>query len=281
MFANQLKTALLLGMLSAVLLLIGYYVGGISGLTIAIVISVIINFSSLFWSDRLVLSMYKAKEIKESENKELHDLVKELAMQMKIPKPRIYLIPSETPNAFATGRSPSKAAVAVTNGILKIMNRNELKGVLAHELSHIKNRDTLIATIAATIAGVISYVAMMARFAAIFGGGKDQRDGNGLELLVLAILAPLMALIIQLAISRSREYLADESAARSLSNGQGLANALRKLEVDNRRKPLQFGNSSTASLFIVNPFSGRSLIGLFSTHPPIQERVKRLESYTF
>jgi heat shock protein HtpX len=278
MIKNQIKTVLLLGILTGILLLIGSF-WGYTGLTIAIILAVLMNFVTYWFSDKIVLAMYRAKEVKDK-NSDLYKIVKEVSGLANIPTPKVYIIPSESPNAFATGRSPKKSAVACTQGILKLLNKEELKGVIAHEISHIRNRDTLIATIAATIAGVISYVAFMARFAALFGGGKD-RDGSGLELLVLAILAPILALIIQLAISRSREYLADERGAKTIRNSNALASALEKLHNNVKTNPLRFGNKTTASLFIVNPFSARGFINLFSTHPPMEERVKRLRKLSF
>jgi len=277
---NQLKTVVLLGALTGLLLLIGQLIGGIDGLTIALAIALIINVGTYWFSDKIVLRMYGGKQVSKKEEPELHGIVEDICKKADLPKPKIYLLPIETPNAFATGRSPEKAAVACTQGILRILNKEELEGVIAHELAHIKNRDTLIATIAATIAGVISYLAFMARFAAIFGGGRD-RNGSTFELLFLAILTPIIAVIIQLAISRSREYLADERGAGFLQNAKGLASALQKLHLSARHNPFQFGNKATASLFIVNPFSARGLAGLFSTHPPMEERVKRLQRLTF
>mgnify|MGYP000302066309 CR=1 FL=1 len=235
------------------------------------------NFGSYWFSDKIVLAIYKAKKAPKNEYPELHKTIEELAKEAKTPKPKIYVIPTETSNAFATGRSPKHSAIAVTQGILKILDKNELKGVLAHELSHITNRDTLITTIAATIAGVISYAAFMARWAAIFGGGRDRDSGNLLSLLVLAILTPLIATLLQLALSRSREYLADEKGAQISKEPKGLANALLKLEKEARAKPLRFGSPATSSLFIVNPFTAKGFITLLSTHPPTTERVKRLE----
>ena len=227
--------------------------------------------------------MYHAKEAPKSQYLKLHSMIEEICKEADLPKPRVYIVPSTNPNAFATGPSKKKAVVAVTEGILSLLSYDELKGVLAHELSHIKNRDMLVTTIAATIATTISYIASMARFAAIFGGGRDNNRGgsNILYLLVLGILTPLIAMIIQLAISRRREYLADERGARLLKNGESLAKALEKLEISNKRNPLRFGNSATASLWIVNPFSGRALINLFSTHPNIASRVKRLRNFKF
>ncbi len=273
---NQIKTVILLGLLTGVLLFVGYLIGGPSGLTIGLIFALSINFLTYWFSDKIVLRMYKAKIIKKSEYPELHKIIEELCKQANLPKPKIYIINSENANAMATGRNPKHAAVAVTTGILNILDKNELKGVLAHELSHIKNRDTLITTIAATIAGVISYVAFMARFAAIFGGSRDE-GGNILSLLVLAIITPIIAMILQLALSRSREYLADEKGALISKQPLALASALQKLEQTAKIRPMRKGNPATSSLFIVNPFSARGFTTLFSTHPPVALRVKKLQ----
>ena len=280
---NQFKTAVLLTALTGLMLLIGQLIGGPSGLTFAIVFAVLMNFGSYFFSAKIVLMMYRAKEAKENEYPKLYSMVREVAKLAKIPMPKVYIIPSESPNAFATGRNPKNAVVACTHGILNILSENELKGVIAHEISHIKNRDILIATIAATIAGVIGYVAMMARFAAIFGGfrGGDRDGGNMLELLALAILAPLIAVIIQLAISRSREYIADASAAKTLHDSDGLSGALLKLDANIKRNPIRFGSPSTASIFISNPFRRAGLLNMFSTHPHTEARVKKLKELGF
>ncbi len=277
MIKNQIKTVLLLGALTGLMLLIGNYLGGTAGLTIALIFALSVNFITYWFSDKIVLAMYGAKEV--GKNTELHKIVERTAKKAGIPTPRVYIINSSNPNAFATGRNPNNAAVAVTNGILDILNHEELEGVIAHELSHIKNRDTLVATIAAAIAGMISYIALMARWAAMFGGygGRDDKGPGIFELLALAILTPLIATIIQLAISRSREYLADESAAKTLHNSKGLARALLKLESASKMHPMSTGNRATASLFIVNPFRGQALLNLFSTHPPISKRVEKLK----
>lgn len=285
-FNNQFRTVLLLGILTGLLLFVGNLVGGFTGLTFALIFSILMNFGAYWFSDKIVLFIYKAKEIKEKDNPRLFKIVREVAQMANIPMPKVYIIPSEHSNAFATGRSPKYAAVACSAGILELLNDTELKGVIAHEISHIRNRDTLIQSVSATIAGVISYVAMMARWAAIFGGfGKDDRDGpNILEFLVLAILTPILATLIQLAISRSREYLADASAAKTLHSGLGLASALEKLEIDIRKKPLMAMSTTetTAHLMIANPFGKmHGLLTLFSTHPPMNERVKRLRSMRF
>ncbi|MBI1969463.1 zinc metalloprotease HtpX [Candidatus Woesearchaeota archaeon] len=278
-FFNQVKTVLLLGALTGLLLFIGNLLGGMQGLTIAFLFSVLMNVGMYWFSDKIVLMMYRAREATKKDYPEYHAMIEDICKKAGLPKPKLYIVPSTTPNAFATGRSPKHAAVACTEGILQLLNKEELRGVLSHEMSHVKNRDILITTIAATIAGVISYVAMMARWAAIFGGmgGRDNNGrGNILGFLVIAILAPIIALILQLAISRSREYLADHTGAKLIKNPLPLADALQKLETANKHHPMKFGNPATSSLFIVNPFSGRALLQLFSTHPPLAERVRRL-----
>lgn len=277
MIENYLKTVLLLGALTGLLFIVGGLIGGQNGLTVALFLAVIMNFGAFFFSHKLVLAMYRAKEAPKGQYPKLHAMVEEICKKAELPKPKVYIIPTPASNAFATGPSKKKAVVAVTEGIMRLLTPEELKGVLAHEIGHIKNKDMVITTIAATIAAVISYIASMARFVAIFGGGRDN-DGrsNMLQLLVLAILAPLIALIIQLAISRSREYLADERGARLIHDGEPLARALAKLESDNKQHPLRFGSPTTSSLFIVRPFAPSTLVNLFSTHPSIESRVKRL-----
>ncbi len=279
---NQIKTVLLLGGLSGLVLGIGFFMGGNTGLTIALVLAVLMNFGMFFWSHKLVLLMYKARPASKKDYPHLHKMVEDIAHKIGLPKPALYIVPTETPNAFATGPSHKKAVVACTEGILKLLTDNELKGVLAHELSHVKNRDMLVTTIAATLAAVISYVAMMARFAAIFGGMRDRDNGAGnlIGLIAMSIIAPIIALILQLAISRSREYLADETGAKTLKDSHSLASALNKLEQGCRAKPLR-GNSTTSSLFIVNPFTAGGLVSLFSTHPPTKSRVERLHKMKF
>jgi len=279
MVINQIKTAVLLASLSAIILLIGAFFGGASGLTFAFIIAILMNFLSYFYSDKIVLKMYKAKPLSKSQAPKIHEIVEKIAKKAKIPKPKLYLIPTDNPNAFATGRNPKNAVVAVTHGIVKLLSKEELESVIAHEIGHIKNRDILIATIAATMAAVISYLAFMARFAVIFGGGRDSEGGsNILQLLALAIVAPIAAMIIQFAISRSREYMADETSARLTTKPKNLISALRKIETYSKQIPLRFGSQSTASLFIINPFSGRQFINLFSTHPSTDMRAKRLNS---
>lgn len=279
MIENHIKTILLLGALTGILLWVGS-LWGQQGLIFAIIFVVIMNFGSYFYSDKLVLAMYRAKPVSEHQEPALYKIVKRVAEKAEMPMPKVCIIPSESPNAMATGRNPKNAVVACTKGIMELLDEKELEGVIAHEISHIKNRDILIATIAATIAGVISFVAMMARWGALFGGfgGRGKDGGRGVELIVLAILTPIIAMIIQLAISRSREYLADASAAKTLNDSSGLASALRKLSSNVKHNPMRLGNKTTASLFIVNPFSAKGLMGLFSTHPPMDERVKKLEA---
>jgi len=275
---NQIKTVILLGLLSGLMLVTGQLIGGTTGLTIALAIAVVMNFGSYFFSDKIVLRMYRAQPAKKSEYPKLHKIVSEVAKSAGIPKPKVCIVPTDNANAFATGRNPKNAVVACTQGILNILDEKELKGVIAHEVAHVKNRDILVSTIAATIAAVISYLAMMARFAAIFGGMRDDRGGNGLSLLFLAILTPIIAVIIQLAISRSREYLADSTGAHFTKEPKALASALHKLEQASKQNPIRFGNTATSSLFITNPFSARGLVSLFSTHPAMDSRIKRLNS---
>ena len=278
MFKNQLKTTILLSFLFGVFLVIGYLLGGQSGLTIAFIFALVFNVISYWYSDKLVLKMYKAQPATKKEYSNLHKMVEEISHRAKIPKPKLYIVPDKNANAFATGRDPKHAVVAVTQGILELLNEEELKGVLAHEISHIKNRDMLISTIAAVIAGAISYLAFMARWAAIFGGRGDGRNSNIVELLALSILAPIMALIIRMAISRSREFIADETSARLTGEPKHLASALQKLEDNSRKLPMRMGNQSTASLFIINPFSGAKMAKLFSTHPLTKDRIDKLNS---
>jgi len=275
---NTFKTAVLLGALTGLLVVFGNFFGGQQGMVIAFAFALLMNFGAYWFSDRIVLAMYKAREVSEAEAPELVAMVRGLAQRARLPMPRVYVIPTPSPNAFATGRSPRHAAVAVTEGILGLMDREELEGVLAHELAHVRNRDTLISTIAATLAGVIMMLANMARWAAFFGGGRDEEDRGGVVgLVVMAVLAPFAALLIQMAISRAREYLADATAAQVTKKPGALASALERLQQASQRLPLQ-ANPATAHLFIVNPLSGRSFLSLFSTHPPIEERVARLRA---
>lgn len=285
MIKNQLKTVLLLGALTGLFLALGAFFGGRAGLFIGLLFTLGMNFVSYWWSARIVLWMYRAKEADAKEYTQLYSTVKEIAHTAGLPMPKVYIVPSEHPNAFACGRSQQHSVIAYTQGILKLLNEHELKGVTAHELSHIKNRDVLISTISATIAGVISYIAMMARWSAIFSGlGNDDNKSSGIvELLVLGILAPLMAMIIQLAISRSREYLADETGVKIIKDSSGLASALEKLEKGIQHAPLiaQGTTGATAHLFIENPFKGKSFWNIFNTHPSTSERVKRLRTLKF
>lgn len=279
---NTLKTGLLLGALTGLLMLIGGLFGGHNGVVIAFIFAMVLNFGSYWFSDKIVLSMYHAQPVSAAEAPELYTMVSNLAMKASLPMPRVYVIPEDTPNAFATGRDEQHAVVAVTEGILRILNKDELEGVIAHELSHIKNRDILISSIAATLAGAIVMLANMAQWAAMFGGGgRDDEEGRGgsgiISLILMAILAPLAATVIQMAISRSREYLADAGGAQVSRKPYGLANALEKLSRASQAIPME-ANPSTAHMFIVNPLTGRSLMNLFSTHPPIEERIARLKS---
>jgi len=281
---NQFKTIILLGALTGILLWIGSFWGQ-SGLMFALIFSIIMNFGAYWFSDKIALAIYRAKPVSENEAPKLYKIVRDVAHLANIPAPRIYIIPSNILNAFATGRSRKHAAVAATKGIIEALNEDELKGVIAHEISHIRNNDILIQSVAATIAGVISFIAMMARWGAIFGGfgGRNRRGGGGLELLVLAILTPILATIIRLAISRSREFLADESGAKLIHNGHSLASALEKLETASQKMPLRPTSSTqtTAHMMIVNPFRARGIIKLFTTHPPVHLRTKRLRSMNF
>ena len=280
---NHIKTALLLGSLTSLFLLIGALAGGKTGLLFGLIFAGGMNFISYWWSDKIVLWMYKAKEADKKKEAKLYSIVKEIAGKAGVPMPKVYLVDTPQSNAFATGRNPRHAAVAVTTGIMQILEEKELRGVLAHEIGHIKNRDILISTVAATIAGVISYIAMMARWTAIFGGmGKnnENQSGNILELLVLAIIAPIMAMIIQLAISRSREYLADEIGAKLSGEPLALASALQKIEKNVHNHPFaRMGKTeATAHMFISNPLKASAFLNLFSTHPPTEERCKRLRA---
>ncbi|MBZ0169838.1 protease [Candidatus Methylomirabilis lanthanidiphila] len=276
---NTLKTTALLGLLTGLLILIGGYFGGSRGMSMAFVMAFIMNFGAYWFSDRIVLAMYRAQPVTEAEAPGLYRVVHGLTLRAQMPMPRIYIIPTEAPNAFATGRDPEHAAVAATHGILRILNEEELEGVMAHELAHVRNRDTLISTIAATLAGVIVMLARMAMWMPYFGGGsRDNEDrGGGAGFLFLAILAPIAATLIQLAISRSREFHADESAARLTHKPYALAAALQKLETGATRLPME-ANPATSHLFIVNPLRGDVLFKLFSTHPPIEERIARLRA---
>jgi heat shock protein HtpX len=274
--ANNLKTVLLLGLLTGIILFIGSFWGQ-QGLTIALVMSIVMNFASYFFSDKIALSMYRAQAVSREQAPQLYRILDFLCARSGIPMPKAYIIPDESPNAFATGRNPQHASVAITEGALRLLNEEEITGVLAHEISHVKNRDILISSVAATLAGIIMWVANMARFATMFGGGRDRDDegGGALGGLVTIIVAPIAAMLIQMWISRTREYQADASAAETVGSPQGLASALQKLESYSKRIPME-ASPSSAHMFIVHPFSGKSLMNLFSTHPPTQKRIERL-----
>jgi heat shock protein HtpX len=273
---NTFKTALLLGLMSGVLLVLGDYLGGSGGLMIAFVFAVIMNFASYWFSDKIVLKMYRAKPV--GPEHPLHQITARLAQRAGLPMPKVYIIPDQSPNAFATGRNPSHAAVAATEGILRLLDEREIEGVIAHELAHVKHRDILISSVAATMAAAIMMVARMAQFAAIFGGGsRDDREGgsNPIALLATLILAPLAAMLIQSAISRSREFGADKGGAEIAGTPYGLVDALKKLEFASKRIPMD-ASPATAHMFIMKPFSVRGLQSLFSTHPPTEARVRAL-----
>jgi heat shock protein HtpX len=277
----MVRTTLLLGALTGIIMLIGHLLGGSQGVVIAFIFAAVMNFGSYWFSDKIVLSMYSARQVSEAEAPMLYRIVHNLALRARIPMPKLYIIPTDAANAFATGRNPEHAAVAVTEGILRMMDERELTGVLAHELSHVTNRDILISSIAATLAGAIMMIANMARWAAIFGGysRSDDREGGGgvLGLIAMSILAPIAAMVIQMAISRTREYAADASGAQTSGDPLGLASALGKLGRAAERIPLD-ASPQTSHLFIVNPLSGRSLMQLFSTHPPLEDRIERLRA---
>ena len=285
---NMLKTTVLLAALTGLLVLIGDFFGGTSGMIIAFLFAVIMNFGSYWYSDKIVLKMYRAKEVSPAEAPNLHRIVDGLVMRAGMPKPKVYIVESGMPNAFATGRNPQNAAVAATTGILELLSYEEMEGVLAHELAHVKNRDTLISTIAATLAGVVTMMARWAQWAAIFGGigGRDEDDNGGvIGLIAMAILAPIAAMLIQLAISRSREFAADAEGANICKKPWALADALEKLECGNSRYRPKVSDvqarESSAHMFIVNPLKGGTIQSLFSTHPVTDERVKRLRAMRF
>jgi heat shock protein HtpX len=279
---NTIRTGILLAGLTVLVMIIGNLLGGRQGTIIAFVFAVIMNFGSYWFSDKIVLRIYRAKPVSEAEAPQLHRLVRQLTQQAGLPMPKICVMPSESPNAFATGRDPNHAVVAVTQGILRLLSQDELKGVLAHELAHIKHRDILIGSIAATMAGAIMMIAYMARWAALFGGLGDRDDDGGgvIGLIAMSILAPIAAMLIQMAISRSREYAADAAGASYAGNPYGLAKALQKISSASKQIPMQ-AQPSTAHMFISNPLSGKSLMNLFSTHPPMEKRVEKLTGHEY
>ncbi|GAB7026751.1 zinc metalloprotease HtpX [Geotalea toluenoxydans] len=281
---NRLKTTLLLTCLTLLMVAMGSAIGGRSGMVFAFFMACAMNAFSYWFSDKIVLRMYGAQEITEMENPAFYGMVRRLAIQAGLPMPKVYIIPSESPNAFATGRNPEHAAVAATEGILRILTPEELEGVMAHELSHVKNRDILISTIAATIAGAISMLGNMLQWAAIFGGGRhndEEGGGSAIGGLAMAIVAPIAAMLIQMAVSRSREYMADDSGAKICGNPLSLASALRKLQNASQMLPMHEARPATAHLFIVNPLTGGALLNLFSTHPPMEERIAKLEAMAY
>jgi heat shock protein HtpX len=274
---NMVKTVFLMTLMIALFLFVGNLLGGRTGMTIALIFSLIMNFSAYWFSDKIILSMYRAKEVSKETAPKLYSLVEDLSKKASLPMPRVYVIDDPTPNAFATGRNPQHAAVAATTGILRILDDKEISGVMAHELAHVKHRDILIGTVAATVVGTITYIAQMAGWAAMFGRGSDDDDGGGISSLVLLILSPIAATLLQMAISRSREFLADEGGAQISGQPLSLASALSKLSHANQIKPVDHSGPATAHMFIVSPFSGGGVLKLFSTHPPMEERIKRLQ----
>ena len=278
---NTIKTTFLLTCLTLLLVAMGSAIGGQSGMIIAFLIAGGMNFFSYWYSDKIVLKMYKAREVSETESPILFSMVRRLAQHANMPMPKVYIIPSEGPNAFATGRNPENAAVAATEGIMRLLSEEELEGVMAHELAHVQNRDTLISTIAATFAGAIAMLGNMLQWAAIFGGGSSEDEEGGgsmLGSLALAFIAPVAAMLIQMAVSRSREYLADAAGARICGKPLALASALNKLQIGAQAMPLQEATPATSHMFIVNPLTGASMMKLFSTHPPMEERIARLKA---
>jgi heat shock protein HtpX len=276
---NGFKTMVLMVTLTLMLVFVGGLLGGKSGMTFALIMAFGMNFITYWFSDKIVLKMYGAKQVTEAEVPELYSMVRRLSQRAELPMPKVYVMEQDQPNAFATGRNPQHGAVAVTTGIMRILSREELEGVIGHELAHIKHRDILVGTVAATIAGAISYLAQMAQWTMIFGGrsSDDNRGGNPIAALVMMIVGPIAAMIVQMAISRSREYGADAGGAAIAGNSMYLANALKKLHMASQKIPMN-ANPATSHIFIVNPLSGGGLLRLFSTHPPMEERVARLES---
>lgn len=280
---NTIKTFLLLGLLSALMVVLGNIFGGQTGMLIMLAISVAMNFFSYWFSDKMVIKMTGAKPLSRTEAPELYQMIDEISVSARIPSPRLYITGDLQPNAFATGRNPKNAVVAVTRGLLDLVDKSELKGVLAHEIAHIKNRDILVGSVAAMLAGTIAYAAQMAQWAAIFGSSSDDEDGGGnpIGILVMAIVAPIAAMIVQMAISRSREFHADATGAAFIRDARGLSSALKKLEVASGRIPLHTARPATAHMYISNPLRGGGLMSLFSTHPSTQARVERLQKITF
>jgi len=274
---NTLKTVFLMTFMVVLLILVGSLVGGRQGMIIAFFFSLLLNGGSYWFSDKIVLMMYGAKPVSEAEAPKLYAIVSRVAAEAQLPMPKVYLIPGDTANAFATGRNPEHAAVAATEGILRSLSDDELEGVLAHEFSHIKSRDILTSTIVATMVGAITFLARMAGWSMMFAGGRDRRNSNGLADLAMLIVAPIAAVLLQLAISRSREFAADEGGARMTKRPLSLANALQKIERTAERLPMENASPATAHLFIVNPLKGEGLMKLFSTHPPTSERIERLQ----
>lgn len=278
---NNIKTVILLGAMTGIFLLVGGMAGGETGMLIAFIFAAVMNVGAYWFSDKIVLKAYKAVELPESDFPDIYRMVRQLTEKANIPMPKLYYLNQESPNAFATGRNPENSAVALSKGIINLMKRDELEGVIAHELTHIINRDTLISTVAATISGAIMFLAYKMRWFAILGGGRNDDDNGGaLGLIMMAILAPFAATIIQMAISRSREYKADNGGAHLTNNPEGLASGLLKLGQLSKRIPMK-ATKQTAHMFIVNPFSGKSFFKIFSTHPPIEERVARLRAMNF
>ncbi|PLY00090.1 MAG: protease HtpX [Desulfuromonas sp.] len=279
---NRIKTTFLLTCLTLLLVAMGNAIGGQSGMLIAFVLAGAMNFFSYWYSDKIVLKMYRAKEVSEAEYPVFYGVVRRLAQNASLPMPKVYILPTQAPNAFATGRNPEHAAVAATEGIMRLLSADELEGVMAHELAHVKNRDTLISAVAATIAGAISMLGNMLQWAAIFGGGgRDDEEGGGLlGSLALAIIAPIAAMLIQMSVSRSREFLADAEGAKISGKPLALASALRKLQMGVQMAPMHEATPATSHMFIANPLTSASLVRLFSTHPPMEERIARLEAMT-
>jgi len=274
---SGLKTFFLMTAMMMLFIIVGYTLGGETGMLIAFVFSLALNFGSYWFSDKIVLKMYKAHEAPQDQFPQLYKIVEKLSSNANLPMPKVYVLDNNTPNAFATGRNPDNAAVAVTSGIMRMLSQEELEGVLAHELAHIKHRDILISTIAATLVGTITLIARIAGYAALFGGRSDDRDGGGAAGLVMLILSPIVAILIQMAISRSREFSADAEGAQICGKPLALAGALNKLQIASKQIPMKNASPSSAHLFIVNPLSGGGLTKMFSTHPPLEERIKRLQ----